>query len=71
MQVVLNQPHAVQAGQFADFVRLTLDLAKQHNYTNIRSSQVTIWVMSKVLAFICFTEMWQPRTLLASRIRHI
>jgi hypothetical protein len=29
---------------------MTLDLAKQQDYTNIGSSQVSIWVMSKVLA---------------------
>jgi hypothetical protein len=29
MQVVLNQPCTVQAGSFADLVRMTLDLAKE------------------------------------------
>jgi hypothetical protein len=28
MQVVLNQPHAAQASQFADLVQMTLQLAK-------------------------------------------
>ncbi len=50
MQVVLNQPHAEQAGQCADFVWMTLNLAKQQNYTNNCSSQVSIWVVSRVLA---------------------
>ena len=38
MQVVLNQPHTMQAGQFADPVQMTLDWAKQQAYTNICSS---------------------------------
>ncbi len=51
MQVVLNQPCAVQAEQFADLVWMTfLDFAKQQDYTNICSSQLLIWVMSKVFA---------------------
>ncbi len=35
MHVVLNQPRAAQAGQFADLMWMTLDLAKQQDYTNI------------------------------------
>jgi hypothetical protein len=50
MQAVLNQPRAVQAGRFVDLVQLTLDLAKEKDYTNICSLQVSIQVMSKVLA---------------------
>jgi hypothetical protein len=50
MQVLLNRLYTAQAGQFADLVWMTLDLAKQQDYTNIRSSQVSIWVMLKVLA---------------------
>jgi hypothetical protein len=50
MQVVLNQPCTEQAGQFADLMQMTLDLAKQQDYTNIGSSRVSIWVMLKVLA---------------------
>jgi hypothetical protein len=50
MQLVLNQPHAARAGQFADLVQMTLDLAKQQDYTTIQSLQVSIWMMSKVLA---------------------
>jgi hypothetical protein len=36
MQVVLNQPRAAQASQFADLVWMTLDLAKEQDYTNIQ-----------------------------------
>jgi hypothetical protein len=42
MQVVLNQLCAVRASQCADLVRMTLDLAKQQDYTNICLSQVSI-----------------------------
>ncbi len=31
MQVVLNQPRTVHAGQFADLVRMNLDLAKKQD----------------------------------------
>jgi hypothetical protein len=31
MQVVLNQPRAARASQFADLVRMTLELAKQQD----------------------------------------
>ena len=50
LQVVLNQPCAAQASQFADHVRMTLEVAKQHDYTNIRSSLVLIRVIPKALA---------------------
>jgi hypothetical protein len=50
MQVVLNQPHAAQASQFADLVRMTLELVRQQDFTSIRSNQILIWVMSKILA---------------------
>ncbi len=49
MHVVLNQPRAACAGQFADLVQMNLDLAKKQDYTNIRSLQVSIKVKSKVL----------------------
>jgi hypothetical protein len=49
MQLVSNQHRAARASQFADLVQLTLDLAKQQDYTNIQSSQIFIRVMSKVL----------------------
>jgi hypothetical protein len=35
MQVVLNQPHATQASQFADLVQMTLELAKHQDFTSI------------------------------------
>jgi hypothetical protein len=50
MQVVLNQPRAAQASQFADLMRMTLELAKHQDFTSIRSTQISIWVMSKILA---------------------
>jgi hypothetical protein len=50
MQVVLNQPHAAQASQFADLVRMTLELAKHQDFTSIRSTQISIQVMLKILA---------------------
>jgi hypothetical protein len=46
MQVVLNQPRAACVSQFADLVRMTLELAKQQDFTSIRSTRV----MSKILA---------------------
>ena len=49
MQVVLNQPRTERAAKFADLMWMTLDLAKQQDYTNIRSLQVSTQVMSKVL----------------------
>ncbi len=41
MLVVLNQLHAACAGQFADLVQMTLDLAKEQDYTNIHSLHVS------------------------------
>jgi hypothetical protein len=49
MQVVLNQPCAARASQFADLVRMTLELAKHQDFTSIQSTQILIWVMSKIL----------------------
>ena len=49
MQVVLNQPHAARASQFADLVQMTLELATQQDFTSIRSTQILIRVMSKIL----------------------
>jgi hypothetical protein len=49
MQLVLIQPGTAWAGQVADLMQMTLDLAKQQDYTNIQSSQVFFCVMSKVL----------------------
>ena len=50
MQVVLNQPRAARASQFADLVRMTFEDAKQQDYTNIHLSLVLIGVISKALA---------------------
>ncbi len=50
MQVVLNQHHAAQASKFADLVQMTLELARQQDFTSIRSTQILIRVMSKILA---------------------
>jgi hypothetical protein len=49
MQVVLNQPCAARASQFADLVQMTLELAKQQDFTSIRLTQILIRVMSKIL----------------------
>ncbi len=49
MQVVLNQPCRTQASQFADLVQMTLKLAKHQDFTRVRSAQISIWVMSKIL----------------------
>jgi hypothetical protein len=50
MQVVLNQPCTACASQFADLVQMTLELAKHQDFTSIQSTQISIWVMSKILA---------------------
>jgi hypothetical protein len=50
MQVVLNQPRAARASQFADLVQMLLELAKHQDFTSIRSTQISIQVMSKILA---------------------
>jgi hypothetical protein len=49
MQVVLNQPCVAQASQFTDLVQMTLELAKHQDFTSIQSTQISIWVMSKIL----------------------
>ena len=50
MKVMLNQPCAARASHYANLVRMTLELAKQQDYTNIRSSLVLIRVIPKALA---------------------
>ncbi len=50
MQVVLNQPYTACASQFADLIQMTLELAKQQDFTSIRSTQILIQVMTKILA---------------------
>jgi hypothetical protein len=49
MHAVLNQPYTARAGKFVDLAWMTLDLAKQEDYTNFHSSQDSIRAMSKVL----------------------
>ncbi len=49
MQVVLNQSCTGCASQFADLVQMTLELAKHQDFTSIRSTQILIQVMSKIL----------------------
>ncbi len=48
--MVLNQPCAAQASQFANLVQMTLKVAKHQDFTSIRSTQIPIQVMSKILA---------------------
>ncbi len=50
MQVVLNQPCAAWASQFADLVWMTLELAKHQDFTSIWLTQISIQVVSKFLA---------------------
>jgi hypothetical protein len=50
MQVVLNQPCVAHASQFADLLRMTLELAKHQDFTSFRSTQISIRVMSKIFA---------------------
>jgi hypothetical protein len=50
MQVVLNQSHAAQLSRFADLVLMTLEFAKQQDFTSIRLTQILIRIMSKTLA---------------------
>jgi hypothetical protein len=49
IQVVLNQPHASCTSQLTDPVQMTLELAKQQDFTNIQLNQISIWVMLKIL----------------------
>ncbi len=48
--MVLNQTCTAQASQFTDLVLMTLELAKHQDFTSIRSTQILIQVMSKILA---------------------
>jgi hypothetical protein len=50
MQVVLNQPRTAQASHFADLMQMTLELARQQDFTSIQSTQISIRVMLKILA---------------------
>ncbi len=49
MQVVLNQPRAACASQFAELLQKALELAKHQDFTSIQSTQILIQVMSKIL----------------------
>jgi hypothetical protein len=49
MQVVLNQLCAAQASQYTDLVQMTLELAKHQDFTSIQLTQISIWVMLKIL----------------------
>jgi hypothetical protein len=49
MMVVLNQPRAARTSQFADLMQMTLELAKHQDFTSIQSTQILIWIMSKIL----------------------
>jgi hypothetical protein len=50
VQVVLNQPGAARACQLADLVQMALELAKHQDFTSIGLTQISIRVMSKILA---------------------
>ncbi len=51
MQVILNQPCAAQASQFAELVQMTLELDKHQDFTSIQLIQISIRViMLKILA---------------------
>jgi hypothetical protein len=50
MQVVLNQPRAACASQFADHVQMLVELAKHQDFTSIQLTQISIQVMSKILS---------------------
>jgi hypothetical protein len=62
MQVVLNEPCAAQASQFADLVQMTLELAKQQDFTSICSTQNQFGSRQKSLLPICFKEILLQRS---------
>jgi hypothetical protein len=53
MQVVPNQPRAAHASQFADRVRMALELAKHQDFTRIQSTQILIQVCQRSSRPIC------------------
>ncbi len=69
--MVLNKPHAAQASQFADLVQMTIELARQQDFTSIQSTQISIWVMLRFSLAICFMGILQPRRLPVSNARPI
>jgi hypothetical protein len=50
MQIIMNQNRASRASSFADLMRMTINEAKAQDWTSIRSSQITIKLLSKALA---------------------
>jgi hypothetical protein len=50
MQIIMNQNRASHASSFADLMRMTINEAKEQDWTNIRSSQILIKLLSKALA---------------------
>ena len=48
MQIIMNQNRASHASSFADLMRMTIN--KAQDWTNIRSSQISIKLISKALA---------------------
>jgi hypothetical protein len=71
MQVVLNQPCAAQASQFTDLVQMTLELAKQQDFTSIQPTQISVQVMLKILASHILQGILLLRRLLVSKLRPI
>ena len=50
MQIIMNQNRASRASSFADLMQMTINEAKAQDWTNIRSSQISIKLLSKTLA---------------------
>jgi hypothetical protein len=69
MQIILNQPRAAQASQFVDLVRKTLELARQQDFTSIGSTQISIWVMSKIIASHMFQENFATEKVTSLKIK--
>ena len=50
MQIIMNQNWASRASSFADLMQMTINEAKAQDWTSIRSSQISIKLLSKALA---------------------
>jgi hypothetical protein len=50
MQIIMNQNRASHPSSFADLMRMTINEAKVQDWTSIRSSQISIKLLSKALA---------------------
>ncbi len=50
MQIIMNQNRASRASSFADLMQMTINEAKAQDWTSIRSSQISIKLLSKALA---------------------